>query len=308
VTESGDVTGQANDATRESVIDPSEDGSASASEPAAIGGAVAPLEPLPAAPPAFVYALGQIEPRFPSLSVEKELAQAIGDSDYTGLTDRQTIKRAISERANRYLARSLCWVFVIEGLETYILVPRDPGDVELLIDAYREEASGGDLDLVIGTRGPLAPPTMCNGLILPIVTFDQVYSFDRYTLLEAIPTPDDVQGEDAERFRSAAGELFDHLLQVADNAGATDEHRALNYLAVRYQRIYTVTKERIDENYSLGAIEVVPSSLTGVRSIVDVVFSYRNRETDVVEKQFVRVDVTEEFPFLVSKMGPYYDR
>jgi hypothetical protein len=38
------------------------------------------------------------------------------------------------------------------------------------------------------------------------------------------------------------------------------------------------------------------------------VFTYRHRETDVIEKQFVRVDVTEEFPFLVTKMSPYYNR
>ena len=31
-------------------------------------------------------------------------------------------------------------------------------------------------------------------------------------------------------------------------------------------------------------------------------------DTDVIEKFFVRVDVTEEFPFLVTKMSPYYDR
>jgi hypothetical protein len=29
---------------------------------------------------------------------------------------------------------------------------------------------------------------------------------------------------------------------------------------------------------------------------------------DFLEKFFVRVDVTEEFPFLVTKMSPYYDR
>jgi hypothetical protein len=27
-----------------------------------------------------------------------------------------------------------------------------------------------------------------------------------------------------------------------------------------------------------------------------------------VEKLFTRVDVTEKFPFLVTKMSPYYDR
>jgi hypothetical protein len=36
--------------------------------------------------------------------------------------------------------------------------------------------------------------------------------------------------------------------------------------------------------------------------------SYTNRNTDVTEKFFVRVDVTQDFPFLVTKMSPYYDR
>jgi hypothetical protein len=33
-----------------------------------------------------------------------------------------------------------------------------------------------------------------------------------------------------------------------------------------------------------------------------------NRNTSVVQKFFVRVDVTEQFPFLVTKLSPYYDR
>jgi PatG C-terminal len=38
------------------------------------------------------------------------------------------------------------------------------------------------------------------------------------------------------------------------------------------------------------------------------VFSFTDRATDVVSKFFTRVDVTECFPFLVTKMSPYYDR
>jgi hypothetical protein len=41
---------------------------------------------------------------------------------------------------------------------------------------------------------------------------------------------------------------------------------------------------------------------------LDVIFSYTNRATDVTEKFFCRVDVTDEFPFLVTKLSPYYDR
>lgn len=36
-------------------------------------------------------------------------------------------------------------------------------------------------------------------------------------------------------------------------------------------------------------------------------FAYTNRNTDFMVKFCVRVDVTEEFPFLVTKLGPYYD-
>jgi hypothetical protein len=53
---------------------------------------------------------------------------------------------------------------------------------------------------------------------------------------------------------------------------------------------------------------VRPSPLSGTRKIMDCIFSYTNRNTDFTEKFFVRVDVTEEFPFLVAKLSPYYDR
>jgi hypothetical protein len=181
------------------------------------------------ASPSYVYALGQIEPRFPSVAVEKEFAQVTGWANAAGLTDREALQRVLSDRANRYLVRQLCWVFEIEGLETYLVTLRDPVDVELVVEAVRPRPNPTDIDVIIGVRGPLAPPEACNGLVIPVVVFDQLYSFDRDALLSAIPRPDDVpQGED-ERFRATAAELFGSILQMADNAGATDEHRALNY-------------------------------------------------------------------------------
>ena len=253
----------------------------------------------------YVYALGRVTPRFPSLAVEKEFAQATGRAETTGLTDRQALQSVLSQRSNRYLARQLCWVLEIEGLETYLLVPRDPADFDLLIEALRPTPSPLDVDVVVGVRGPIAPPEMCNGLMIPIVAFDQIYSFDRDALIKGIPRPERVT---AEEFEPAAGELFDRIMQMADNAGATDEDRALNYLAVRYPAIYATAADAFGRDASLTAVTVRPSSLSSVRNIVDVVFSYTNRNTDVTEKFFVRVDVTEEFPFLVTKLSPYYDR
>ena len=43
----------------------------------------------------------------------------------------------LSKLENRYLLRQLCLVMTIEGLETYILVPRDPADISLLVEAMR---------------------------------------------------------------------------------------------------------------------------------------------------------------------------
>ncbi len=254
---------------------------------------------------AYVYALGRIEPRFPRLAAEKEFAQATGRAETAGLTDRQALHAVLSQRHNRYLVRQLCWVLTIEGLETYILQPRDPGDFDLVAEALRPAPSPLDVDVVIGVRGPIAPPELCNGLMVPIVAFDQLYSFDREALVKAIPKPEKMA---AKQFEAAAGELFERILQMADNAGATDEHRALNYLVVRYPAIYALAAERYAQDYSLTAVEVRSSPLSGVRKIVDVIFSYTNRNTDVTDKHFVRVDVTEEFPFLVTKISPYYDR
>jgi PatG C-terminal len=228
-----------------------------------------------------------------------------GRADTAGKTDPAAFRAVLTQRENRYLVRQLCWVFIIQGLETYLLVPRDPADFDLLVEAIRPAPSPNDIDAVIGLRGGIAPPEMCNGLMLPIVAFDQIYSFDRGALVKAIPKPDKTS---AREFAPAAEHLFNRVIQLTDNAGATDEHRALNYLAMRYPAIYAKAAEQFGGDCSLSGVEVRRSPLSTTRNIVDVIFSYTNRNTDFTEKFFVRCDITEEFPFLVTKMSPYYDR
>jgi cyclic patellamide precursor peptide PatG len=138
-----------------------------------------------------------------------------------------------------------------------------------------------------------------------MVVFDQIYSFDRDGLVKAIPRPKEIA---AKEFTAAAEEVLDRIMQLADNAGARDEHRALNYLALRYPAVYATAADCYGRSFSLSGVDVVRSRLAGARNIVDVVFSYSHRQTDVGEKYFVRVDVTEEFPFLVTRLAAYYDR
>ena len=258
--------------------------------------------------PQYVYSLGRIEPRFPNMSAEREFAQAMGRAETAGMTDPQAFYFVLSKKENRYLVRELCWVLTIESVAACILLPKDPLDLDLLVESVRPMSAKADIDVVIGLMGPVAPPEMCSGLQVPLVGFDQLFSFNRDAFIKSIPRPESIPEKQEEKFRAAAGELFDRILQMADNTGANDEHRALNYLAVRYPAIYAKAAEEFEHNFSLTGVEARPSRLSGARKIVSVIFSYTNRETDVTEKFFVRVDVSEEFPFMVTKMAPYYDR
>jgi hypothetical protein len=252
-----------------------------------------------------IYALGQVRALFPSLGVEKEFSQVVGRSKTSGLSDKEVLHAVCSERENLYLVRQLCWVLSIEGLDTYILQPRDPADYGSLIGTLRATPTPSDMDLVVGVFSNNAPQQTCNGLRLPLIGFDKIYSFDRKSLLEAIPPPKGVKGDE---FAAASNELLSRVLQMADNTGANDEDRALNYLVVRYPAIYAKTAEAYAGNKSLTAVDVRPSALSSARKIVDVILSFTDRGTDVCDKYFVRVDVTEEFPFLVTKLSPYYAR
>jgi hypothetical protein len=261
-------------------------------------------------PRQYVYAIGKVVHRFPNKSIEMELAQVIGQMPEVktkSLTNLEITHNVFTDPNNRYIARQICYILTIEGLETYILVPSDPLDFDRLAQALRPAPDVGDIDVIIGRRGPMASPEMCNGLVVPIVIVDQIYSFDRETLMKAIPRRKE-KGANEGQFRKTADAVFNHLIQIADNAGAIDEHRALNYLAVRYDEIYHRTQLLQDENYSFTGIEVRPSLLSGTQEIVDVIFSYENRANRALQKWFCRVDVTGEWPYLVSPMREYFER
>lgn len=253
----------------------------------------------------YIYAIGSIEARFPTLSVEKEFAQAVGQTDTAGMTDQQVLGAVLSDPHNRYLVRQMCWVLVIGGIDTYLVHPRDARDFDLLVESIRPEPSPLDLDVVIGMQGPLARPDTCNGLIVPIVLLEQTYSFDRESFANSVPR---AAKQSQQQAVAGANQVLSSILQLADNTGATDAHRALNYLVTRYADIYTATGERFATDFALSGVDVRDSHLGGTRKVVDCVFTYTDRKNAFVEKVMVPVDVTERFPFLAGKLRPYYDR
>jgi PatG C-terminal len=253
----------------------------------------------------YIYAIGRIRPVFRSLAVEKEYAQVMGQASTSGLTDMQALKDTLLKKENRYLVRQICWVLNIEGLDAYVLHPVDLDDLHQFVNAFHPPTVPTDVNVIIGYSGPISNPQLCGGITLPICVVTNLYSFDVDSLIKSLPRPKNVEEK---KFRESAREVFYRILQLADNFGSTDEHRALNYLAVRYSAIYANTAEMFLNEISLSRVEVVPSRLSLTRKVVDVIFSYVERKTDVTSKFFVRVDVTEEFPFLVTRLTPYFDR
>ena len=98
--------------------------------------------------PSFIYAIGKVVHRFPTRSLELELAQATGrraEEETRGRTHEEVIHNALTDPANRYIARQICYVLNIEGLETYLLIPTDPLDIDRLADALRPAPAGSGM-------------------------------------------------------------------------------------------------------------------------------------------------------------------
>ena len=251
----------------------------------------------------YVYALGQVEARFSDKSTEKEYVQIIERSKPAGLEDQNAFYTILSQPENRYLARKLSWVLTKEGMPIYILLPSGPEDLDVLLEAIRPSSNPLDRRVVVGRKGPVAPPEIC-GLEVPLVFIDQLYAIDYSNFVKSI-RPESVTDE---KFKAVTAEMFQRMIQIADNTGSTDKHRALNYLTVRYPAIYVKAAEELDRNFMLTSVNAITSRLNDSHKIISVVFSFTNKENGAVEKYFVRVDVSKEFPFLVTKMAPYYDR
>ena len=259
-----------------------------------------------AAPPTPIYALGSIRAGFPNMSLEKEFqatAAAIGAAGPTN----SLLYQVLSQGENLYLARDICFIFQVDGVDAYIIKPRTYVEVAQFVTAL-DPSLEKPLDGIIGVKGPLAPPEMCNGLQLPLVAVNQSFISNLRAFVEAIAQQAGVSAE-------LAQSVLEAILGLTDNTGATDEYRAINYLAVKYPQIYVTTSQMLDPGqapggyqgaYYLVGVSAQLANVQGTRRIVNVIFKYIQQQTSEVAYWFSTVDVSGLYPFLVSKFAPYY--
>jgi hypothetical protein len=253
-------------------------------------------------PPPYVYAIGQLQPQYPNLSVEKEVAQAIGRGVTTDLTDREALVAVLQDKRNRYLVRQLCWLLIARGLETYLLKPYDPADYDELVRAYAADPKG--FVVVVGYRGGTANPQDCYGVILPILIFDNIYFGSKESLLKGLEAPEKVE---TARFAAAAGEMFDRIVdQIADD-GSSDDSRAKLYLAMRSPDIYREAATATVKGLSLRAIRTRPFALNRTSKNIEVIFDYVDRKTNSLEQYSTVINVDGMYPYLVRELAPYFE-
>jgi hypothetical protein len=255
--------------------------------------------PVKEEPPTYVYALGTIRAEWSSQSAKKEYAQVAADQRVTG-SESQVLYEVL--RANHYLAREACWIFSVEKQDIYQLVVRE-SDIDALIAAIEPRGREDDQDMIVGTRGPVRT---CGAFTLPLVLADRVVTFNRSELFQLLKVP---EGMEPTQFQRLAEDLFGHVRQFIDNVGVTDRDRAYNYLLTRYPQVYGLVAEKQQQGMRFDGLETQPSRLSesGGR-LVNVVFKFSDRSTEAPEKYYVRVDVSGKYPFLASRLAPFYDR
>ena len=225
-------------------------------------------------------------------------------------TDR--LVALLKEYEFRYLARQLCWILHSGDSDAFVLACRDDAEAQRLVEAMPPaEAADRTIQAIVGSTRFGAFDAPCANTGLPVVAIDHHLSFPLDDFIEALVEAQSRDGEQAldvpdDDFRALAKDLFARLTRRSGNRGMLDEHRALNYLALRYPALYRVAADAYRDDKLL--VDVLARRAPGAeRNLVAVRVVFRGRRTDVLERFQCLVDVTDRFPFLSAPLSQVYD-
>ncbi len=252
----------------------------------------------------FVYAMGRLEVRFPSLGVEREFQQR--EAHYAELKDKtlsreERISRVLE--ANHHLASRVCYVFTVSGVPAYVLARPGWHLREDLLRAIAQARNPDSWSVIIGRRGPISTPGTCGGILAPMVACDQIYSFSldawRTSLESSLKAALQARKIAMKEFEQTTKELFERIVCSAENLGFANSHRALNYLVMQHPGLFLAAAERSGRQV-LDRIETREMQGIGTRHIIAVILTFLDLTTGVPERLFSRVDVSEEWPFVAD--------
>jgi len=255
----------------------------------------------------FVFAIGKLDVKFPNIGLEREFQRAAQRSGAT--TGTRSEKLAAVLRSHRHIASRICPLLLVGGIPVYVIAPAAAYVRDALIEALAVNDSGDQWVVVSGRLGPPCRPTDCGGVVAPVVACDELYSFTvqqwSKDLTEALQPAIKAKRATDQALARAAKEVFSTVVSSAENAGASEQHRALNYALVRHPGIFLTVAERSDRAV-LDKIETRMLPSFASRRQVGIVFTFLDNTTGVAERLFCRIDVTDEWPFVAgsSDGGP----
>jgi hypothetical protein len=206
------------------------------------------------------------------------------------LSNDGALQKVLEAPENAYLVREMCFVLLVQGVETYILVPRSPPDYRMLVEASKTELSA-----VIGTLGPVADASVCNGLTVPYLIFDMIYSFDKATLIAELPLP---EGADEAEFRKAAADIFNQVAQLIPTGRGME--RAVAYLTMRDPLFFHNIWNGFKRGAQLTSIETKPAPVNSTQNLVDVSVTMTDRSTGVQSCVYARVALASKLPYVAN--------
>jgi hypothetical protein len=267
-----------------------------------------------------VFAVGLLTTQFSSVGAEKQFAQLAAEIS-PGLVEAKVLREVLSVPENRFLGRYMCWNFTtLQHVDAFTVVPREEAEVARLVELLPSSDSDEEVHVVVGRSVP--PGTIdapCAESGLPTVIADQLLAFTLDEFAEALPDPggkaDAKAGATArrrekpaaggsgsrEQFEAVVRQVFNRLTRRADNRGISDEHRAINYVAVQYPQLYHAVAQANAEGKMLVDI-VARHTHSPARRLVSLEIILRHQRTDIAERYQCVVDVTDTFPFLATRL------
>ncbi len=251
----------------------------------------------------YVYAIGRVDVRFPSLGIEREYQQRERALHDLPQHPRNTRIVAVLEK-NLHLALRMNYVFVIGGAPVFALAPTSGSLRESFFKALAS-AEAEQSCVLIGRVGGFTNPASYAGLLLSQVGVDQIYVFSASEWAEglakaAAPVLKSRKIETAE-FKTVSKGIFRDVTAMPENMGLADGHRALNYLLVQHPGMILAAAER--PGHILDRIERRVIQAAGGRRNVAVILTFVERSTGVPERVYCMVDTTEEWPFVAGAEG-----
>ncbi|SRR6266567_24704 len=254
----------------------------------------------PQYPEQFVFAIGKLDVRFPSIGLEREFHRCAKMSGGLASLPRGERLRKVFE-ANHHLAPRVAYLLCIAGVPAFVLTPTTPQARATILESLSQIDSSDHWVLIVGRQGPMCGPSDCGGLLVPMVACDQIYTFSvaewSKNLEDVLKPALQAKKTDPATLSRSAIELFNQMVSSMQNIGATDPHRALNFVLMRHPGLFLAVAERAAKA-SFDKVETRAIHGLGTRRVLAVILTFRDLATGVPERVFCRIDVTEEWPFL----------